>query len=84
MCVSISDEWRHFVFTAELLVGGYLLHYLPHFLTDRTLFLHQYLPCVVFKVLALAAVIDHIYVMSLRYVSLDLPHTVNDIAVTSR
>ncbi|XP_059150933.1 protein O-mannosyl-transferase 1-like [Physella acuta] len=54
-------QWQHFLFTGELCVGGYLLHYLPYYLEDRTLFLHHYLPSVVFKVLTLAALGDHLY-----------------------
>jgi len=59
-------EWQHFLFMGELLVGGYFLHLLPFFLTDRTLFLHSYLPCVVYKILVLAAVVDHLYIISQR------------------
>ncbi|KAJ8300903.1 hypothetical protein KUTeg_022422, partial [Tegillarca granosa] len=61
-----SGEWQHFMFVGQLLVGGYLLHYLPYFLTDRTLFLHSYLPSVVYKVLVLAAILDHLYIVSFR------------------
>ncbi|BFZ19967.1 hypothetical protein BsWGS_23006 [Bradybaena similaris] len=53
--------WHQFLFLGELLVGGYLLHYLPYFLEERTLFLHHYLPSVVFKILTLAALGDHLY-----------------------
>lgn len=63
----LSGHWNHFVFLGELLVGGYLLHYLPFFLTERTLFLHSYLPCVIYKILALAALTDHLYYLSNRY-----------------
>lgn len=44
-----------------ILFLGYLLHYLPYFFMDRTLFLHHYLPAYIFKILLLAYVIDHIY-----------------------
>lgn len=40
---------------------GYLLHYLPYFFMDRTLFLHHYLPAYIFKILLLTYIIDHIY-----------------------
>ena len=66
-CYDISeDNWRHFLFLLELFPGGYALHYLPYFLEDRTLFLHHYLPSVVYKVIALAAVGDHLYHMSAK------------------
>ncbi|KAK3605873.1 hypothetical protein CHS0354_017778 [Potamilus streckersoni] len=61
-----TNEWHQFVFIGDLLVIGYLLHYLPFFLTDSTLFLHNYLPCVIFKVLALASVIDHLDIILYR------------------
>ena len=54
-------QWQHFLFLCELFVGGYAIHYLPYFLEERTLFLHHYLPSVVYKVLALVAVGDHLY-----------------------
>lgn len=63
-----ESEWLHFVFIGELLIGGYFCHYLPFFLTDRTLFMHSYLPCLIYKILSLAAVVDHIYIISHRFV----------------
>ena len=59
------------MFVSELVIGGYLLNYLPYFLTDRTLFLHHYLPAVIFKILAFAVIIDHIYKFYNRY---DIKH----------
>uniref|UniRef100_A0A0B7AJ65 dolichyl-phosphate-mannose--protein mannosyltransferase n=1 Tax=Arion vulgaris TaxID=1028688 RepID=A0A0B7AJ65_9EUPU len=56
-----QDKWHDYIFLGELFVGGYLLHYLPYFLEDRTLFLHHYLPSVVFKILVVAAFGDHLY-----------------------
>jgi dolichyl-phosphate-mannose-protein mannosyltransferase len=50
--------------TGEVLFGGYLIHYLPYFFVERTLFLHHYLPAFVFKVLLTAAVIEHIALLS--------------------
>ncbi|OPL20937.1 hypothetical protein AM593_05938, partial [Mytilus galloprovincialis] len=61
------------------LIGGYFLHYLPFFLTDSTLFLHSYLPCVIFKILAATALIDHLYVVSHRFPV--LPSTVKYVTV---
>lgn len=62
-----TGDWSNFVFVGEILVGGYLLHYLPFFLTDRTLFLHSYLPCVIYKILVMAALTDHLYSLSKRW-----------------
>jgi len=62
LCYDIPDEGFEQLCSAGLVLGGgYLLHYLPYFLVDRTLFLHHYLPAYVFKVLLLAALIDHVH-----------------------
>lgn len=42
------------------MVVGYGLHYIPYFFIDRTLFLHHYLPALVFKILLCAAFIQHL------------------------
>ncbi|XP_012266663.2 protein O-mannosyltransferase 1 [Athalia rosae] len=62
LCFDISDkEWNRFVGFGEVLLIGYLLHFLPFFFIERTLFLHHYLPAFVFKVLITSAVIDHLH-----------------------
>ncbi|RUS87081.1 hypothetical protein EGW08_005157 [Elysia chlorotica] len=61
-----EDQWQHVWFLGELFVGGYLLHYIPFFLCERTLFLHHYLPSVPFKILALTALGDHLYTVAPR------------------
>lgn len=68
-CFDLPEEhWNQFVLVGEVLLLGYLIHYLPFFLMDRTLFLHHYLPACVFKVLLLSATIEHVYLL-LRFVS---------------
>ncbi|XP_028040288.1 protein O-mannosyltransferase 1 isoform X1 [Bombyx mandarina] len=49
--------------TGYTLFLGYWLHYLPYFFIDRTLFLHHYLPAYIFKILLLAYIVDHIYLV---------------------
>nr|XP_037877685.1 protein O-mannosyltransferase 1 isoform X3 [Bombyx mori] len=49
--------------TGYTLFLGYWLHYLPYFFIDRTLFLHHYLPAYIFKILLLAYIMDHIYLV---------------------
>lgn len=62
LCFDVSEEeWKRFVVFGEVLLVGYLLHYLPYFFVERTLFLHHYLPAFVFKVLMTSAVIDHLH-----------------------
>ena len=56
-----SDVWAQFAEDGELLFAGYLLHYVPYFLCDATLFLHNYLPALYFKLLLLAVFVEHLY-----------------------
>jgi len=44
-----------FVEVSELLFIGYLVHYLPYMVMQRTLFLYHYLPALLFSILLLAA-----------------------------
>lgn len=55
--------WDQFQKVGRVLVIGYLLHYLPYFFVDRTLFLYHYLHALVFKCLLTAAVLEHIHVL---------------------
>jgi hypothetical protein len=55
------DTWYRFVVVGEVLLLGYLFHYLPYFFVERTLFLHHYLPAFTFKVLLMAALIEHLH-----------------------
>ncbi|XP_052873270.1 protein O-mannosyltransferase 1 [Anopheles cruzii] len=52
-------EWDRFRAGGEIFLAGYLIHYLPYFFVERTLFLYNYLPALLFKVLLLCFVIDH-------------------------
>lgn len=60
MCFMSTETWQHFVKIGQILLFGYVIHYLPYFFVDRTLFLHHYLPALVFKCLLTAAVVEHI------------------------
>ena len=67
---NFSDVWSHFVQIGEVLFAGFLFHYLPYFFVERTLFLHHYLPAFMFKVLLIAALIEHVYyIICLLYTS---------------
>ena len=62
LCYDISEiEWSKFVTIGEVLLAGYLLHYLPFMFMERTLFLHHYLLAFVYKVLLMAGTMDHLY-----------------------
>lgn len=68
-CYDIPEDlWLRFVASGELLLGGYLLHYIPFFAVDRTLFLHHYLPAFLFQLLLIAALVDHLHpAISLKF-----------------
>lgn len=62
-----SDDWNRYLLTGQVAAVGYLLHFLPYFLCERTLFLHYYLPALLFKIILIAAVTAHLeVVMSAR------------------
>ncbi|XP_066257536.1 protein O-mannosyltransferase 1 [Euwallacea similis] len=54
-------NWQKFQLIGEVFFLGYLLHYLPYFFVERTLFLHHYLSAFVFKALLFAATIEHVH-----------------------
>lgn len=56
-----EDAWLKFCDVGIVMVTGYLVHYLPYFLVDRTLFLHHYLPAYVFKICLLGFTFEHIH-----------------------
>jgi dolichyl-phosphate-mannose-protein mannosyltransferase len=56
----LSDKWRQFAGNSGLLFLCYLINYVPYLLTEQTTFLYQYLPALLFKLLLLAAIIEHI------------------------
>lgn len=60
-CYDITEEtWIQFRKCGEILFVGYLMHFLPYFFVERTLFLHNYLPALVFKIMLLCFVIEHL------------------------
>jgi hypothetical protein len=61
VCFCFPDSWYKFVVVGEVLLLGYLFHYLPYFFVERTLFLHHYLPAFTFKVLLMAALVEHLH-----------------------
>jgi dolichyl-phosphate-mannose-protein mannosyltransferase len=60
-CFCFSDTWHSFVVVGEILLSGFLFHYVPYFFVERTLFLHHYLPAFTFKVLLTAALVEHLH-----------------------
>lgn len=61
LCYDLDERnWQKFQTIGELFFVGYLLHFLPYFFVERTLFLHNYLPAFLYKCLLLCFVIEHI------------------------
>lgn len=62
-----AAEWRRFQLAGELFFAGYLLHFLPYLFVERTMFLHNYLPSFVFKVMLLCFVIEHVWLVLCKW-----------------
>lgn len=60
-------EWQRFLDVGDIFVGGYLIHYLPYFFVDRTLFLHNYMPSLLFKMLLLCYIVEHVDYLLRRF-----------------
>ena len=62
LCFDIEDgEFQKFCQAGEVLLVGYLLHYLPFFFYDRTLFLHHYLPAYIYKLMIASYLVSHLH-----------------------
>ncbi|XP_064458655.1 protein O-mannosyltransferase 1-like [Ornithodoros turicata] len=55
-----NDVFENFRFCGELCIVGYALHLVPYFFADRTLFLHHYLPALLFKIILIGVVAEHL------------------------
>ena len=55
----VTESWDRFVTAGQVLLGGYLFHYIPFFFYDRTLFVHHYLPAYMYKLMLTAYLISH-------------------------
>ncbi|KAH9361435.1 hypothetical protein HPB48_003891 [Haemaphysalis longicornis] len=60
MKLHAKDTFEKFRFGGELCVVGYAMHLVPYFFADRTLFLHHYLPALLYKILGLVVVLEHL------------------------
>ncbi len=58
---SFSDLWNSFVNAGQILLGGYLFHFVTFFFYDRTLFVHHYLTAYVYKIMLTAFLVSHLY-----------------------
>ncbi|XP_069093187.1 protein O-mannosyl-transferase 1 isoform X1 [Pleurodeles waltl] len=56
-----EDSWQTWTVAGALLLGGWVVNYLPFFLMEKTLFLYHYLPAYTFQVILLPIVLQHTY-----------------------
>lgn len=61
-----ESKWNKTQTQALVLIGGYSLHLLPYFVYDSPLFLQYYLNALVFKILIIGALVDHLYDISFK------------------
>lgn len=57
----LLDAWEEFANVGQVLLGGYLFHYLPFFFCDRTLFIHHYLTAYSFKIMLTSFLLHHFH-----------------------
>lgn len=64
LCFDLSPgDWTTFQEAGQLFFVGYLLHFLPYFFVERTLFLHNYLPAFLYKIMLLCFVVEHLAIV---------------------
>lgn len=64
LCFDLTDqEWIRFQEAGEVFFLGYVIHFLPYFFVERTLFLHNYLPAFIFQIMLLCFVIEHVHLI---------------------
>jgi len=54
MCDISEEQWTNLVNILTFCLTGYTLHFFPYFLMERSLFLYNYLPCLLFLHVMLA------------------------------
>lgn len=67
-----DNEWQKFCTIGTVTILGYLVHLMPYFLYESTLFLHNYLPALTFKILVVAALVDNLYRFFPAYVMIGI------------
>lgn len=68
-----NTHWEKLRLQAIVLIGGYLTHLLPYFVYENPLFLQYYLNALIFKILIIGAVVEHIYDSTTKHY---LPHSI--------
>ena len=82
LCYDIDEtEFQRFCTAGEILLTGYLLHYLPFFFYDRTLFLHHYLPAYLFKLMLAGYTVSHVHYLMNRFTGSRVLHSIFSLGV---
>lgn len=58
-----NQKWESFQLAGEIFFIGYCLHFLPYFFVEKTLFLHNYMPSLIYKILLLCYMVEHLYII---------------------
>lgn len=70
LCFDVpEDVFQEFIDVGEVLMAGYLFHFVPFLFYDRTLFIHHYLLAYVFKLMLTAFLMVHIYEVATNVLS---------------
>lgn len=62
-----EKEWNRLLKVGHIYFIGYLMHYIPYFTMDSTLFLHNYMPAFLYKVQLFCFVVDHLEYLLRRF-----------------
>jgi len=54
-----DGEFTSYITGGEVFLSGYLFHYLPYYFCDRTVFLYDYLPAYIYKLMLTAHFLSH-------------------------
>lgn len=65
-----QENWMKLQFNSLVLFSGYLFHLLPYFLYESPLFLQYYSSALIFKIIIIGALVEHMYDLVPSY----LPH----------
>ena len=82
LCYDIDEaEVQRFCTAGEVLLTGYLLHFLPSFFYDRTLFLHHYLPAYLFKLMLAGYFVTHVHYLMAKFTGNKLANSIFSLGV---
>lgn len=82
LCFDIDEqEFENYCQAGEVLLVGFLAHYLPYFFYDRTLFLHHYLPAYVFKLMLTGYFMSHVSYLLRKVTSIKVIHLLFSLAM---